>query len=168
MSQLDVLAKPESTVSKKSDSQKRKLSSTIWQPFLQYKLLSIMLGSTVVVAAALGIFLYVAFSDMIGIIDHQGNSKNYYGDMIGTQLINIFRYSGVLFMLYVILLAAVCITYTHRVAGPLQPFNKHIDALKAGDYSHRVKLRHKDLPLYAEHAEKLNALAAELQKKQAG
>ena len=163
MSQPDVLATNESDFRGKSDSQKRKLADAVWQPFLQYRLLLIMLGTTVVVAAGIGLFLYFAFSDMIGIIDNQGNSKNYYGEMIGKELVNIFRYTGALFMLYVILLAAICITYTHRVAGPLHPFSKHIDELRKGNYSHRVTLRQKDLPLYNDYADKLNALAGELE-----
>jgi HAMP domain-containing protein len=78
---------------------------------------------------------------------------------------NIFRYCGALFALYVILLAAVCITYTHKVIGPLNPINRQIDALIAGDYQHRLTLRKKDLPLIKEQAEKLNALAATLDKQ---
>ncbi|MFK8077227.1 MAG: hypothetical protein AB8B84_11620 [Granulosicoccus sp.] len=166
MRQPDVLASSDSKVPSPTVHQKRKMGSVLWQPFLQYKPLAIMLGLTVFIAMALGVFLYVAFSDMIGIIDHDGNSHNYYGEMIGKQLINIFRYSAALFMLYVILLASICVTYTHRVAGLLQPFNKHIDALRSGDYAHRVTLRHQDLPIFVEHAEKLNALASELESKE--
>ena len=167
MSQPDVLANNVSVTSARPASHKRKLADTLWQPFAQYKLLTLMLGTTVIVAFALGIFLYLAFSNMIGIIDSQGNSNNYYGDMIGTQLINIFRYCGALFTLYVIFLAAVCITYTHRVAGPISPFTRHIDALNTGNYAHRVTLRKNDLPLYNEHADKLNALAITLETQQA-
>ena len=89
---------------------------------------------------------------------------NYYGQMIGKEMINIFRYCGALFFLYVILLASICITYTHKVIGPLTPINGHIDSLVAGDYQHRLALRKNDLPLIKEQAEKLNALAASLEK----
>lgn len=164
MSNSDVLATSEATQITQLPRQKRKVAQTIWQPFLQYKLLMYLLGGSVLVAIVLGSFLLYALSDMIGIIDAQGNSTNYYGQMIGKEMINIFRYCGALFMLYVILLAAICITYTHKVIGPLKPINRHIDALVAGDYEHRVMLRDKDLPLIKEQAEKLNVLAAVLKK----
>lgn len=145
--------------------QKRKISKTIWQPFLQYKLLMTLLGSSVLVAMALGTFLLYALSDMIGIIDANGNASNYYGAMIGKEMINIFRYCGALFALYVVLLAAICITYTHKVIGPLSSINRHIDAMSEGDFKHRISLRKNDLPLIKEQAEKLNALATSLEPK---
>ena len=164
MSHSDVLANSENNQIEPLSRQKRKVAKTIWQPFLQYKLLMALFGGSVVVAIALGAFLLYALSDMIGIIDTQGNSTNYYGEMIGKEMMNIFRYCGALFLLYVILLAAICITYTHKVIGPLKPIGKHIDSLIAGDYGHRIALRKNDLPLIKEQAEKLNALAATLDK----
>lgn len=165
MGNSDVLTISESTNIAQAPRQRRKIAQTIWQPFLQYKLLMCLLGGSVLVAIVLGAFLLFALSDMIGIIDAQGNANNYYGEMIGKEMINIFRYCGALFTLYVILLAAICITYTHKVIGPLSPINRHIDALIAGDYQHRLTLRKKDLPLIQEQAEKLNTLAATLDKQ---
>lgn len=165
MRNFDVSATPEATQIRQPPRQKRKVAQTIWQPFLQYKLLMYLLGGSVLVAMILGSFLLYALSDMIGIIDAQGSSNNYYGEMIGKEMINIFRYCGALFVLYVIFLAAICITYTHKVIGPLKPINRHIDALVAGNYQHRVMLRDKDLPLIKEQAEKLNVLAAALNKQ---
>lgn len=165
MRNSDVLATSGSTQIAQTARQKRKVAQTIWQPFLQYKLLMNLLGSSVLVAIILGAFLLYALSDMIGIIGAQGGAKNYYEEMIGKEMINIFRYCGALFLLYMILLAAICITYTHKVISPLKPISRHIDALNAGDYQHRMMLRKKDLPLIKEHAEKLNALAATLEKQ---
>lgn len=143
--------------------QKRTVRKAIWQPFLQYKLLMVLFGGSVLVAIMLGSFLLYTLSDMIGIIDAEGNSNGYYGDMIGKEMINIFRYCGALFALYVVLLAAICITYTHKVLGPLDPINRHIDALLDGDYAHRIELRKNDLPLIKEQAEQLNVLAGVLE-----
>ena len=137
----------------------------MWQPFLQYKLLMILFGGSVLVAIMLGSFLLHALSDMMGIIDAEGNSNGYYGDMIGKEMINIFRYCGVLFALYVVLLAAICITYTHKVLGPLDPINRHIDAMIDGEFDHRIELRKNDLPVMKEQADRLNVLAARLRQR---
>jgi len=145
--------------------QRRKLTETALQPFKQYRLLTWLLGATVFVALALGIFLYMAFGHIVGIVASDTQTGNYYGEMIGIQIINLFRYGGALFALYVMLLTAVCITYTQRVASPLIPFSRHVDALNQGNYSHRIQLRKNDLPMMAKHAEKLNKLAENLENR---
>lgn len=165
MSQTEVLLTARSQTTPASTRQRRKLADAILRPFQQYKLLAWLLGSTVLVAFLLGVFLYIAFGHMIGTLASDTGTGNYYGELIGVQLINLFRYGGALFTLYAILLTAVCITYTHRVVGPLVPFDRHVDALNQGDYSHRIQLRKNDLPLMAEHAEKLNSLAETLETR---
>lgn len=145
---------------------RRKLAEAILRPFQQYKLLAWLLGSTILVALLLGVFLYIAFGHMIGTLASDTSTGNYYGELIGVQLINLFRYGGALFALYAILLTAVCITYTHRIVGPLVPFGRHIDALNQGNYSNRIQFRKNDLPLMIEHAENLNKLAEELETRQ--
>lgn len=144
--------------------QKRRVVNAIWQPFLQFKLLLWMLGSTALVAILLGTFLYFAFSDLIAAVSGQQEGTGYYGEMIEIQLVHVFRYCGALFVLYVLLLAAVCVSYTHRLIGPLRPFVRHVESLTAGDYSSRVRLRKGDLDMYAEYADRLNELAETLGK----
>ena len=148
--------------------QRRRALNAIWEPFLQFKLLLWMLGSTALVAVLLGAFLYYAFSDLIGVISGQQEATNYYGEMIEIQLVHVFRYCGALFVLYVLLLAAVCVAYTHRLIGPLRPFVRHVEKLTAGDYTNRVHLRKGDLDMYQEYAERLNELAARLEEKERG
>jgi len=149
-------------------SHQRKVTNAVWQPVLQFKLLFYMLGSTAIVACLLAVFLYYAFSDLIGAIGSGNTSQEYYADMIEIQLVHLFRYCGVLFILYILLLATVCVAYTHKLIGPLRPIGRHMDALIAGDYESRVNLRKGDVDLMCDHAEKLNALATELQKRQQG
>ncbi|MEE9322636.1 MAG: hypothetical protein V3U76_19500 [Granulosicoccus sp.] len=149
-----------------SAPQKRRVVNAIWQPFLQFKLLMYMLGSTAIVAVLLGAFLYFAFSDLIGVIANQSDSTSYYGEMIEIQLVHLFRYCGALFVLYILLLATVCIAYTHRMIGPIRPFTRHVDSLISGDYSSRVNLRKGDLDMYVEYGEKLNQLAVSLDMKE--
>jgi len=145
---------------------KRKVVNAFWQPFLQFKLLMYMLGTTTLVAVLLGAFLYYAFSDLVTTLTVDSGSQSYYAEMIDIQLIYLFRYCGALFVLYVLLLAAVCVAYTHKLTGPFLPFKRHVDALTSGDYSSRVQLRAGDLEMFTDYAAKLNDLAASLEQKE--
>ena len=86
--------------------------------------------------------------------------------MIEIQLVHLFRYCGALFVLYILLLAAVCVAYTHKLLGPMRPFSRHVEALSKGDYSSRVVLRKGDLDSYIEYADRLNELAVSLEMKE--
>ena len=147
--------------SKKAPHQ-RKLINAFWEPFQQFKLLMWMLGSTAIVAVLLGAFLYVAFSDLISAVTVNDESRSYYADMMEMQLIHLFRYCAALFFLYVVLLACVCVAYTHRMIGPFQPFKRHVDQLLEGNYSSRVVLRKNDLQIFDEFSGKLNQLAVNM------
>lgn len=157
MSSTEVLSAPA------QKNQQRKALNAIWQPFLQFKLLLYMLGSTAVVAVLLSIFLYFAFSDLIGTVVVDGGAQSYYAEMIEMQLVHLFRYCGVLFILYILLLAVVCIVYTHKLIGPFRPFNRHIDSMLSGDYAARVNLRAGDPDMFRDYADKLNNLAEQLE-----
>ncbi|MBX2835599.1 MAG: hypothetical protein KTR35_02015 [Gammaproteobacteria bacterium] len=148
-----------------SGKQQRRALNAVWQPFLQFKLLMYMLGSTALVALLLGVFLYFAFSDLIAAVTVGDESHSYYAEQIEIQLVYLFRYCGALFVLYILLLAAVCVSYTHKLVGPFRPFSRHIDQMCSGDYSSRVQLRKGDLELYNDFAEKLNHLATSLELK---
>jgi len=165
MSHSEVLDQSAVQTEQQSPAQKRRVVNAIWAPFLQFKLLMYMLGTTALVAVLLGAFLYFAFSDLIQVVTGNSETTSYYGEMIEIQLIHLFRYCGALFVLYIVLLAAVCVTYTHRLIGPLRPFTRHVESLADGDYSSRVNLRKGDLQMYNEYAEKLNTLAEKLEAK---
>ena len=157
---LDTAAQPVH----KEGKQKRRALNAMLQPFLQFKLLLYMLGSTVVVALLLSAFLYFAFSEMVSELSSGTGNSMYHAEMIEIQLVHLFRYCGVLFILYVLLLAIVCVSYTHKLIGPFQPFNRHVDSMIAGDYQARVALRKGDPDLLQDYANKLNALAEKLEK----
>ena len=125
-----------------------------------------MLGSTALVALLLGAFLYFAFSDLIGVMTGKAEATSYYGEMIEIQLVHLFRYCGALFVLYILLLAAVCVAYTHRLIGPIRPFTRHVEALSQGNYASRVVLRKGDIDLYTDYASKLNELAEHLETRE--
>ena len=162
MSHTDAVHQQAADTANSKRVQKRSIRNAAWQPFLQFKLLAYMLGSTALVAVLLSIFLYYAFGDLLNIVTIKSESASYYSEMMDVQLVHLLRYCGALIVLYIILLGAVCIAYTHRLTGPLRPFLRHVDNLIDGDYSSRVILRNGDLDIYNEYAEKLNTLAVKL------
>ncbi len=166
MSHTDVLEQDIAQQPAEGAKQKRKVVNAIWEPFVQFKLLMYMLGSTALVAILLGAFLYFAFSDLISVVAGKTEASSYYGEMIEIQLIHLFRYCGALFVLYILLLAAVCVAYTHRLIGPLRPFTRHVESLANGNYSSRVVLRKGDLDMYNDYANKLNELAVNLETRE--
>ena len=143
---------------------RRRVANAFWQPFVQFRLLMCMLASTALVAVLLGGFLYHAFGDLVAALPG-GDAKGYYGEMIDGQLVHVFGYCAALFVLYVVLLTTVCVSYTHRLIGPLRPFARHVERLTAGDYAHRVRIRRSDLQMYHEYAERLNELAEALEAR---
>ena len=165
MSQSDILQQQTASTTNYNLTQKRRVLNAVWQPFLQFKLLMYMLGSTALVAVLLGAFLYFAFGDLVDVVTGKTEATSYYGELIELQLVHLFRYCGVLFVLYILLLASVCVAYTHKLIGPLRPFVRHVERQTEGDYSSRVKLRKNDLDLYNEYAERLNELAIKLNKQ---
>ena len=169
MSHTQTLPRTAATPSAETEArpaQKRKVVNAIWQPFVQFKLLMYMLGTTAIVAVLLGGFLYFAFNDLVAAVAGANEGGGYYGEMAEIQLVHLFRYCGALFVLYVLLLATVCVAYTHRLIGPLRPFTRHVEALAGGDFSSRVQLRKGDLDMYVEYAEKLNQLAVNLETRE--
>ncbi len=164
MSTSETLQSDSQANSSAQPKHKRRAFNAMLQPFLQFKLLLYMLGSTVVVALLLATFLYFAFSDMISGLSSGVGAASYHAEMIEIQLVHLFRYCGVLFILYILLLAVVCVAYTHKLIGPFQPFNRHIDAMISGDYKSRVALRKGDPDLFQDYADKLNTLADKLEK----
>ena len=63
---------------------------------------------------------------------------------------------------YVLLVIVVTVIYTHRLIGPAIPLLRHVKALQAGRYTHRVSLRKYDA--FTELADELNELAESLHK----
>jgi len=155
----------EQTAQDSKPKHKRKWVNAVWEPFLQFKLLMYMLGLTAIVAIALGTFLWFAFGNLIGSISTSAGAS-YYEDEMNMQLIYLFRYCGALFFLYVLLLAAVCVAYTHKLIGPFLPFKRHVEELTKGNYSHRVVLRKGDVRVLYEYADQLNELAKQLETKE--
>ena len=135
-----------------SSVRRRSWRNSLVEPILPFKLLAGMLGSTVVVGALLAVFLRFAFAHV-------------FISMPMLEALDFARYRSLviviaaLMIIYVLLLTAICVLYTHRLTGPLRPFGRHVDALAAGDHAARVRVRRSDLPMHHEIADRLNELA---------
>lgn len=145
-----------------SINQRSRLSKSALQPFLQFKLLAYMLGSTAIVAILCVGFMYLTFGNVLEFMTTQAKAGALESAAVQNHLASMFRYCILFFVAYIMLLASVCVYYTHKLVGPLKPFERHIEQLTIGNYSSRVVLRNDDLNTYSEHAEKLNALAIKL------
>ncbi len=71
--------------------------------------------------------------------------------------------SLVLLVGYVLAVLAVSIGYLHRLLGPTVALERHLRALRRGDFTARVSLRGEDGHLYSELANQLNDLAAQFE-----
>lgn len=63
---------------------------------------------------------------------------------------------------YVLVVLCVSVVYMKRVVGPVVAFQRHVEALKNGDYHARVRLREKDC--FEDLAQDLNELAGLLER----
>ena len=66
-------------------------------------------------------------------------------------------------VVYMVVIIAVAIWYTHRLVGPIVAFSRHIDKLKEGDYSAHTFIRKNDA--FTHIAIKLNELSEVLKTK---
>ena len=82
----------------------------------------------------------------------------------GVQYTSVTMILLVGYLLAVLGLASAAV---HRLTGATVALERHVRALKAGDYSARVKLRAND-SVHTELASELNELAAKLQSAQSG
>jgi HAMP domain-containing protein len=87
-----------------------------------------------------------------------------YVQAIINQQIHDFKSMSLLLLAgYIVLMVVLVTVYTHRMIGPTLPIMRHVKALKAGFYSHRVKLRRYDS--FQELADELNDLAETLEQR---
>ena len=66
---------------------------------------------------------------------------------------------------FVLAVLILSIGYVHRLLGPIVAFERYLRSLRGGNYAARITLRSGD-HLYAELANQLNQLAAQLQESE--
>ncbi len=83
---------------------------------------------------------------------------------IGAQASAYLLASAAILVGYLIAVFAVCIAFMNRLLGPTVALERHVRALKLGDYDTRLKLRSGD-HAYNEVARHLNELAERLAER---
>ena len=137
-------------------------SSRTWKNFLidgdvQFHLFYFFLGVSVLYSGVLAFVLITGMSEFVQLVLNLGKFD---GEVQEVFLENWNNTKWILICFlaaYVVGVGALTIIYTHRLAGPMVAFKKHIDELKAKNFSSRVSLRKSDQ--FQELALKLNELA---------
>lgn len=73
--------------------------------------------------------------------------------------------SAVIALLYVAVSVGFCVTFSHRLLGPIVALRRQVEALKNGDYGSRVQLRNRDI-VFQPIAEDMNELAMMLSDRE--
>jgi HAMP domain-containing protein len=145
------------------NDERRKARNLLLSPTLQLKLpLYILLLSCTFLLFAL-LLGYTYFDQLYIMMVENTEQGQYLQNAIGQQTGNFIEVSITLLLMYIILMVAITVLYTHRIIGPTIPLARHIRALKEGLYSHRVNLRKQDE--LKELAVELNELAEILEQR---
>ncbi len=142
---------------------KRKLSNFLIRPLVQTKL-----GIyCITVSLAFGVFLsFVIYVNMARFIDytmHLTRAEATIESMLRQNLASIQFFIYLIVACYVASMVVLSIWYTHRLVGPIVAFEKHIDALQNGDFTHRTYLRKGDT--FHDTAELLNQATESLEER---
>jgi nitrogen fixation/metabolism regulation signal transduction histidine kinase len=119
-------------------------------------------GGIIAQSVVIGAMAYFINSTIANVVDtHQLDPA------VGSTITHAITLSMSLLMLVAIAFAMVAVLIgvklSHRIYGPLVPFNRHIDKLKEGHYSTRMNLRRTDDLVELKDA--LNGLAEALQAR---
>ena len=138
----------------------RKTRNFLIDPGRQLRLPLYVLGVTAAFAGLWRHYAVTATSNIYAAME--ASLPGYFEAMIESQVRDLTLVTVLLALVYTGVLLSISVVCTHRYAGPVIPLRKHIEALKNGDYSSRVKLRRHDA--FAEMAQDLNELARLLEQ----
>ncbi len=136
---------------------RRRLTGLLLKPRLQLSLGVYVLLFTVVFVVSAGWFLFAGSENMYAYMVKEVQPAGYVLQNIEMQRESMVQILFVMFIVYMLFVAATIIVVTHKLVGPTVPFRRHVQALLAGNYSSRVTLREKDA--FPELADDLNRLA---------
>lgn len=124
--------------------------------------------SVLAVALAFGVLFaansYAAFGQLFGAT--LSLAPTVLADEIAAQARHYLSVSAVLLVGLAVAVTAVSAAALHRLLGPLVAVERHVRALAAGDYAHRLALRDGDA-VWSEVARRLNDLARDLERGRA-
>ncbi|HEY5657539.1 MAG TPA: hypothetical protein VIY27_07090 [Myxococcota bacterium] len=146
--------------------QRRRKINILLKPALQLKLPAILLLVTLGFAALQAAHTQFAYGKLFEIVFKEAGHPTFLQDLLRAQTTDYIEVTAALTILYALVVIVISVGYAHRMVGPSVPLQRHIEALKNGDYASRVKLRKHDA--FEELAENLNELARMLEEHEKG
>jgi nitrogen fixation/metabolism regulation signal transduction histidine kinase len=146
-----------------SSPKMRRPNGVLIRPRQQFRYAFVLVaGGILTQSLVVGILIYFINSTVANVID-----SNHLSPEIGSTITGAISLALVLIMVVALALALVAVLIgvklSHRIYGPLVPFTRHIEQLKAGNYSARIKLRKTDD--LGELRDELNDLASVLEDR---
>lgn len=114
---------------------------------------------TIAVVWILYINLFELGEIVLALTDSENKIQELFQEYIKNIRWHIITAGGVFFMAMI----GLSVVYTHKMVGPTIAFSLHVNKLKEGDYSSRIKLRPGDA--FHELGDELNELAEELENR---
>jgi HAMP domain-containing protein len=156
---MDVSTLPKSF---RGEYQQRRLWR-LYAPAAQLGLAAWMLLITLGFAALFVLNTWAAYGRLMDVVLSLAPAA--FRDDVTLQGVQYTSVTLILLVAYLLAVLGLASAAVHRLTGAKVALERHARALKAGDYSARVKLRQGDA-VYAELAKELNELAAKLQSGQ--
>ena len=123
------------------------------QPGLQLRLPLLIFAITAAFCVLFGAHVQQAYGSMLEL----AVDEPWLQTSISEQGESFVIVSAAIAIGYIVTVFVACLTYAHRLLGPLVPIRRRLEGMKNGDYSSRIYLREGDL--YGEIADDLNELA---------
>lgn len=131
-------------------------------PGPQVRLALCVLAITLLFAALFAINSYAAYGPMLGAV--LSVVPGAFRNDLALQTVQYGSVTIALLLGYLLAVVGLSGASVHWLTGATVALERHVRALKSGDYSARVKLRDGDA-VHAELAKQLNELAAQLERR---
>ncbi|MGH0036413.1 MAG: hypothetical protein ACQGVK_15405 [Myxococcota bacterium] len=122
-----------------------------------------VLGTTVLFGALAVGNSYAAYAPLVGSM--LSTAPVVFGPEIDEQTARYVIVSSALALGYTFSVLAICVSFVHRLTGPMVALERHASALKSGHYGSRVTLRGGER-LHIALARHLNDLAGQLEREE--
>ncbi len=139
---------------------KRRLSNFLLQPTLQTGIGFYCIVLSLIFAGVVAAIIYVQFGNLFQFIIEMTDAPEEVQTIIWSNLSSIQNWIYLSLAVYILIVLAISILYTHRLVGPTVAFRRHFEALQAGNFKYRTHLRKNDA--FHDLAEYLNQTTDQL------
>lgn len=151
------------TKSKKQTDKRQGLKGILIKPKQQLTFAALFIGGSLLTLTALIGLMVIAFNHTLQTLVDRNQLTAHVGFLLKDTMISPFAISILFGTFLGFGFAWWGIRLSHRIYGPLIPIQRHIEKLKAGEYSARMQLRKTDE--LTEIRDALNDLAETLERK---